>query len=82
MQTLIVYELVPESTKFFLVDGDRSDLNGCFVNTVETSRNFSQEIQDEVSAASTWGEGLKTPLKITQLAGEGELIIVHCGFIL
>lgn len=81
MKTLIIYELVPEDTKFFIVDGDRSDLNGCFVNTVESSRKFSQEIQDEVSAAS-WGEAIKPPLTFQPKGIPDGLIIVHCGFIL
>ncbi len=78
MKTLIVYEIVPEQTKFFLVDGDRSDLNNCFVNTVETGRAFSQEIQDEVGAANTWGEALRPPLKLN----EPVLRVVSCGIII
>lgn len=82
MKTLIVYELVPEDTKFFIVDGDRSDLNGCFVNTTEGERKFSQEILDEVSSASGWGEALKPPLEFFPKGIPDGLVVVHCGFIL
>lgn len=76
---MIVYELVPEDTKFFLVPGDRSDLNGCFVGAI-MAETFTQEIQDEVGSADTWGPELKTPL---ELGDFGEVYrVVHCGFML
>lgn len=75
MKTLIIYELIPEETKFFVVEGDRSDLDGCIVNST-ADKKFSDKIRDEVSSA-LWGEELKTPLMISEPHR-----VVHCGFML
>lgn len=79
MKTLIVYELVPEETKFFIVDGDRSELNGCFVNT-EDEEKFSAAIRREVGDISQnehWAE-VKAPVSLSG----GDFVVVHCGFVL
>jgi hypothetical protein len=81
IKTLIVYELVPEDTKFFLVDGDRSDLDGCFVNSIDWDTNLPEKIGEEVGDGDKWGEPLKTPLSLTFKEGE-KLRVVHCGFLL
>jgi hypothetical protein len=75
MKTLIVYELVPEQTKFFLVDEDASRLNGCFENTVGCEKKFSKAVRDEVSLGA-WGNEVQLPLTLT------DTIVVHCGFML
>ena len=77
MKTLIVYELVPEETKFFIVEGDRSDLNGCFVNS-KRAEEFSPAIREEVGRGDQWGAAVETPI-----TSSGEIQrIVHCGFFL
>lgn len=75
MKTIIVYEMVPEKTQFFMVDGDRSELNGCFINTKDGER-FSEAVQAEVSEAK-WGKELLPPFELS-----GPAKIVHCGFFL
>jgi hypothetical protein len=77
MKTLIVYELVPEKT-FFLVDGDRSELHGCFINT-ESAEKFSEAIREEVSDAK-WIPEVQLPFDTSAL--QETLKVVHCGFIL
>lgn len=76
MQTLIVYEIVPEETKFFLVPGDRSELHGCFCNTVGVEKKFSKKIVAEVSEPA-WGEELKLPFRL-----DADTKVVNCGFVL
>lgn len=81
MKTLIVYEEVPESVKFFLADGDRSALNECFVNSTD-SKKFAPEVRQEVGDGARnehWTE-VKLPLRFD--LQEQEIIVVHCGFFL
>lgn len=77
MKTLIIYELVPEETKFFVVKGDRAELDGLFVNSIGAEK-FSKSLREEVATAD-WGAPLKTPLLVAE---HGITRIVHCGFIL
>lgn len=76
MKTLIIYEMVPEETKLFLVDGDRSDLDGHFVNS--TGPDIPEAIEAELVSADTWGKELKTPLTMDVVG----LVVVRCGFFL
>lgn len=80
MKTLIVYELVPEATKFFLTEGYRSELHGCFINSQgPEQKGFSAEIRKEVGDGSDnehW-----TEVKMPFICSE-EIVVVHCGFIL
>ena len=80
MKTLIVYELVPEETKFFVVDGDRSDLNGHFVNTVNWESTIPPDLHDQLSEPEQhFGAPVKMPLTWPWKDG---LVVVHCGFLL
>lgn len=79
MKTLIVYETIPDGeTKFFLVDGDRFELDGCFINTVGVEKKYTAKILAEVSTAEVWGVPLKTPFMMT---GTQPVRVVNCGFI-
>ncbi len=73
MKTLIVYEMVPEETKFFVVEGDKRYLDGKFVNSTD---ELSEEVLNELSEPK-WGDELNTPLAL-----EGIGFVVHCGVFL
>lgn len=76
MKTLIIYEEVPDRTRLFLVDGDRRDLNGHFVNS---TANIPENIHNELCDPERFfGKEVKPPV-----AYSGDMLyIVHCGFLL
>lgn len=81
MKTLIVYENVPEGpTLFFFTDGDRQELNGCFVNTVK-SAEFDPKIREEVGNGvenEHWSL-VKAPLVLP--VQNQQITVVNCGFV-
>lgn len=79
MKTLIVYSLIPEETKFFLVDGDRRELNGLFINSTE---DIPEHLEDELSSGTEWGTELETPLVLDVVDDDCGFVIVNCGFVL
>lgn len=79
MKTLIVYSLIPEETKFFLVEGDRRDLNGLFVNSTD---DIPEELEEEIAQGNRWGGELLIPAALDLQIDGPQLLIVHCGFVL
>ncbi len=81
MKTLIVYAQIGDEPKFFLTDGDRSELNGCIANAAEME-GFSHEIRTEVANSGDnehWTE-VQMPLRLA--LQEQEVVVVHCGIFL
>ena len=44
MKTVLIYDTLEAEITFYVVDGDRSHLNGKYVNSVDTSEKDSDEI--------------------------------------
>ena len=80
MKTLIVYELVPSETQFYLTDGDRTELNDCFVNATDEKR-FDTKVRQEVSLGKDNEHWAPVSPPFTFSGGKG-LRVVHCGFLL
>lgn len=74
MKTLVIYELVPEETKFYILDGDRSDLNGHFINGADVPSELAEEL------SNAWeGREVQAPVVLDP---KETWTVVICGFIL
>lgn len=80
-KTFIIYELVPEETKFFVADGHRSELDGCFINT-KSQEEFSLKVREEVSAGSENEHWIPVTLPFVMDGTAASFVAVHCGFML
>lgn len=81
MKTLIAYVQIGDETRFFLTDGDRSELNGCIANATEMD-GYSAAIRSEVANGAEnehWSE-VQVPLRLP--LQEQEIIVVYCGIFL
>ena len=81
MKTVIVYEQMDEGTKFALVDGDLSHLDGVYGNCTTSS----QEQQDELYS-HLFDEEWKYKVELTSkfpkdLGTLGvDFVVISCGF--
>lgn len=83
MKTLIVYELIPESTQIYLVDGDKRNLHNKFINYTEEDEMTDAEVE-ELTNQNDWGEPIyndEQPGAI-KLPKTDELYIVVCGMVI
>lgn len=81
MKTVIVYEQMDESTKFILVDGDLSDLDGVYGNATDST----QEDQDRLYSHlfnEDWEYKVEMLDKFPKDLGTlgTDFIVISCGF--
>tara|TARA_R110000851_G_scaffold310444_1_gene470266 strand:- start:194 stop:433 length:240 start_codon:yes stop_codon:yes gene_type:complete len=73
-KTAVIFEFVPENTKFYVVDGDFSHLNGVMVNVDDYS-----ELTEECAEFIPTGQKELTIQDIKQAVLDGAELI-HCGY--
>ncbi len=84
MKVLVVYEMVPEETKFYIVEADAVDLewmkatHGYFVNQADIPPAIAKAL-DKMSAFLETVESLSAELPITL---NGVDLLIHTGFLL
>ena len=74
MKSLVIYEMVPEETRLYLLDGDYSRFSGHFVNT---TNEIPEDIAEQLSNGFDEKFRVESPVKL-----DSETIVVLCGFIL
>lgn len=82
MKTVFIYELIPEELKFFVVDGNYSELNNVYINEVRQDEVKTQILHDliyddEGNVLVEYSNDF--PIDIVK---NEDCIVIRCGFYL